>query len=50
MRRRIIERAVEVARKEAGAVVPAAIKAVTHGARAAMRRFPEEYARERRRR
>ena len=50
MRRRYIDKAIEYIKREAGVALPAAIRAVKHGAQAAARRFPEEYARERKKR
>lgn len=44
---RILRKVAEIARKEARAAVPAAVRAATHGAKAALRRFPAEYEKER---
>jgi hypothetical protein len=50
MRRRIFEKVAEFARKEGSAAVPAAIRAATHAGKEFLRRFPEEFAKERKKR
>ena len=50
MRRRLVEVVIEFVRKEARVAGPAAISAVAHGAREALKRFPQEYAKKRGRR
>ena len=47
MRARVTEKVAEIAQKEVRAVVPAALRAVRHGVNAALRKFPQEYAKER---
>ena len=51
MRRRIlVEKAVEFLRKEASRAVPAAVRAATHAGKEFLKKFPEEYAEERKKR
>ena len=50
MRERIMKMVSEFVRKEGGAAVPAAVRAATHGAKEALKIFPQEFARERRKR
>ncbi len=44
---RVRKTAGELIRKEGGAAVPAALRAVTHGVKEALRVFPKEFAEER---
>ena len=43
----LLQKVSEVVRKEVAVALPAALRAVRHGARAAAKKFPEEYAKER---
>jgi len=43
-------RVVEIARREASVAIPAAIRAAKHAGTVFLKRFPEEYAKERRKR
>jgi hypothetical protein len=43
-------RVVEIVRREASVAIPAAIRAAKHAGTVFLRRFPEEYAKERRKR
>ena len=47
-RTRVIGKVAEVARREAGLVLPAARRAAGHGIEAFLKKFSEEYAKERR--
>ena len=49
-RARIIGEVAEVARREAGVVLPAAKRAAGHGIEAFLKKFSEEYAKERKKR
>ena len=49
-RARIIGKVAEVARREAGVVLPAAKRAAGHGIEAFLKKFSEEYAKERKKR
>ena len=48
-RARVLGKVAEVARREAGLVLPAARRAAGHGIEAFLKKFSEEYAKERRR-
>jgi hypothetical protein len=48
-RARVLGKVAEVARREAGLVIPAARRAAGHGIEAFLKKFSEEYAKERRR-
>ena len=48
-RARVLGKVAEVARREAGLVLPAARRAAGHGVEAFLKKFSEEYAKERRR-
>ena len=50
MRGRVLQKVAEFVQREATVALPAAIRAARHGARAAMKKFPEEYAKERKKR
>ena len=47
---RITKTASEWARKEGNVAVPAAVRAATHGVKEALKVFPQEYAKERKKR
>ena len=47
-RARVLGKVAEVARREAGLVLPAARRAAGHGIEAFLKKFSEEYAKERR--
>ena len=47
-RARVLGKVAEVARREAGLVIPAARRAAGHGIEAFIKKFSEEYAKERR--
>ena len=49
-RARVLGKVAEVARREAGLVIPAARRAAGHGLEAFLKKFSEEYAKERRKR
>ncbi len=49
-RARIFGKVAEVARREAGLVLPAARRAAGHGIEAFLKKFSEEYAKERKKR
>jgi hypothetical protein len=49
-RARVLGKVAEVARREAGLVIPAARRAAGHGIEAFLKKFSEEYAKERRKR
>jgi hypothetical protein len=44
------ERIVEFIRKEVGTAAPAVVRAMTHGAKESLKKFPEEWAKERKKR
>ena len=48
MRARLAEKVAQMAQKEVRAALPAALRAARHGVNAALRKFPQEYAKERR--
>jgi hypothetical protein len=48
-RARVLGKVAEIARREAGLVLPAARRAAGHGIEAFIKKFSEEYAKERRR-
>jgi hypothetical protein len=50
MRGRILEKLAELARREGSAVLPAAIRAASHAGKEFLKKFPEEFAKERRKR
>ena len=50
MRSKIFEKLVELARREGSAAVPAAIRAASHAGREFLKRFPEEFSKERKKR
>lgn len=47
MRGRVLQQVTEFARREATLAVPAAKRAMTHGVQAFLKKFSEEYAKER---
>jgi len=47
MRRRVLQKVGEVVRREATVALPAAKRAVGHGVQAFLKKFSEEYAKER---
>jgi hypothetical protein len=49
-RARVFGKVAEVARREAGVVLPAAKRAAGHGIEAFLKKFSEEYAKERKKR
>ena len=49
-RARVLGKLADVARREAGLVIPAARRAAGHGIEAFLKKFSEEYAKERRKR
>ena len=49
-RARVLGKVAEVARREAGPIIPAARRAAGHGIEAFVKKFSEEYAKERRKR
>ena len=49
-RARLLGKVAEVARREAGVVLPAAKRAAGHGIEAFLKKFSEEYAKERKKR
>ena len=50
MKSRIVEKISELVRKEGSAAVPAAIRAASYAGREFLKRFPEEFAKERKKR
>lgn len=50
VRVRVLRKAAEFARKEAGVALPAAKKAASHSVQAFLKKFSEEYAKERKKR
>jgi hypothetical protein len=50
MRGRLVQKVSEFARREATIALPAAKRAVSHGVRAFLKKFSEEYAKERKKR
>ncbi len=50
MRGRILEKLAELARREGSAALPAAIRAASHAGKEFLKKFPEEFAKERRKR
>ena len=47
---RMARRVVEIVRREASVAIPAAIRSAKHAGTVFLKRFPEEYAKERRKR
>jgi hypothetical protein len=50
MKSKIFEKIAELARREGSAAVPAAIRAASHAGKEFLRKFPEEFAKERKKR
>ena len=50
MRNKIFEKISDWARKEGSAAIPAALRAASHAGKEFLKKFPEEFAKERRKR